>query len=115
MSEATTMRPWIGAAAAGILLLAGCRQAMYDQPRYEPQEASDFFADGKADRPLLPGVVPRLDPRDQPRDEEYDRDLVGFVDGKPVDRNPIPVDAKLLGRGQQRFMIFCSPCHGATG
>lgn len=97
------------------VLLAGCRHAMYDQPRYEPQEASDFFADGKADRSLLPGVVPRLDPKDQPRDEEYDRIQVGVVDGKPVDHIPFPVDRAVLERGRQRFTIYCSPCHGATG
>jgi mono/diheme cytochrome c family protein len=102
-------------APACVLLLAGCRHEMYDQPRYEPQESSDFFADGKADRPLLPGVVPRLDPKDQPRDEQYDMIQVGVVDGKPVEEIPFPVDRAVLERGQQRYMIYCSPCHGLTG
>jgi mono/diheme cytochrome c family protein len=101
--------------AALFVLLAGCRHEMYDQARYEPQEASDFFADGKADRPLLPGTVPRLDPRDQPRDEEYDRIQVGVVDGKPVEQIPFAVDMALLERGQERYAIYCSPCHGLTG
>ncbi|HEY2159597.1 MAG TPA: cytochrome c [Isosphaeraceae bacterium] len=101
--------------AAVFVLLAGCRHEMYDQPRYEPQEASDFFADGKADRPLLPGVVPRLDPKDQPRDEQYDRIQVGVVDGKPVEEVPFKVDRAVLERGRQRFEIYCSPCHGYTG
>jgi len=35
--------------------------------------------------------------------------------GKPVDEMPFPVDASVLRRGQQRYMIFCSPCHSATG
>ena len=98
-----------------LVLLAGCRHEMYDQPRYDPQEASDFFADGRADRPLLPGVVPRLDPKDQPRDEEYDRVQVGVVDGKPVEDMPFPVDRAVLERGRQRFEIYCAPCHGYTG
>src|SRR5947199_3949252 len=104
MGETTPMRRW-SPVAAGLVLLAGCRHEMYDQPRYEPQEASDFFADGKADRPLLPGVVPRLDPRDEPRDEQYDRLQVGVVDGKPVEDMPFPVDRAVLERGRERYMI----------
>ncbi len=115
MDRTTPLRRRFPIAAAGLVLLAGCRHEMYDQPRYEPQESSDFFADGKADRPLLPGVVPRLDPRDQPRDEEYDRVQVGVVDGRPVDKIPFPVDRALLERGKQRYEIYCSPCHGYTG
>src|ERR1700742_1900490 len=116
MNRATPMRrPSPIAAVLVPLLLAGCRHEMYDQPRYEPQEAWDFFADGKADRPLLPGVVPRLDPRDEPRDEEYDRIQVGVVAGRPGNEVPFPVDAALLRRGKQRYDIFCSPCHGFTG
>lgn len=118
MSEATPMRPGFTTIAAVLLVAtAGCRRAMYDQPRYEPQEASAFFADGKSDRPLLPGVVPRLDPRDQPRDTQYAMAHIGegVVDGKPVDEVPFPVDRAVLERGQQRFLIYCSPCHGATG
>lgn len=115
MTGWTSMRCRFPVAAAAIVVLAGCRHEMYDQPRYEPQEASDFFADGKADRPLLPGVVPRLDPKDEPRDEEYDRAQVGVVDGKTVEEIPFPVDRAVLERGRERFMIFCSPCHGATG
>jgi mono/diheme cytochrome c family protein len=116
MDETTPMRRRSRiAAVASVLLLAGCRHEMYDQPRYEPQEASDFFADGKADRPLLPGVVPRLDPKDQPRDEEYDRIQVGVVDGKPLEEIPVPVDREFILRGKQRYEIYCSPCHGYTG
>jgi mono/diheme cytochrome c family protein len=115
MPETTPMRRWSPIAAVLALGLAGCRHAMYDQARYEPQEASDFFADGKADRPLLPYTVPRLDPANQPREEQYDRLQIGVVDGKPVEELPFPVDKAVLERGQQRFMIYCSPCHGATG
>src|ERR1700749_4382441 len=108
-------RPTIRAIAALFVLLAGCPHERYDPARDEPKEASDFFADGKADRPLLPGTVPRLDPKDQPRDEEYDRIQVGVVDGKVVDEFPLPVDRDLLKRGQERYTIYCSPCHGLTG
>ncbi len=97
------------------LLAAGCRQEMYDQPRYEPQEASDFFADGKADRPLVPGVVPRIDARNEPNDELYDRLSVGSTGGESAQEPPFPVDRRVLDRGRQRYQIFCLPCHGERG
>ena len=116
MSEANAMRVPYRLLAAGLALLAaGCRQDMYNQPKLEPQESSVFFADGKADRPLLPGVVPRLDTRNEPRDEQYDRFVVGVVDGKEVDEIPFPVDRAVLNRGRERYQIYCSPCHGSTG
>jgi mono/diheme cytochrome c family protein len=110
------MRPYFLLLTAGTCLLAaGCRQEMYDQPRYEPQEASSFFPDGKADRPLVAGVVPRLNPKDEPRDDQYDHVNVGMVDGEAASTFPFPVDRSVLDRGRQRYQIFCSPCHGALG
>lgn len=91
------------------LPLAGCRQAMYDQPRYEAYEASTFFEDGSSARPLIPGTVARGQLRDD--DHRY----TGKVDGKEVTTFPEPVTAKTLERGRRRYMIFCSPCHGAVG
>ena len=102
------------AGLAGLALLAaGCRQDMYDQPRYEPWEASAFFADGTSARPLVPGTVPR-NPRGNAAlgDELFS---TGKVDGKDADEFPFPIDRAALERGQQRFMIFCAPCHGAAG
>ena len=92
------------------LLAAGCRMDMQDQPRYEPDQASAFFADGRADRPLPNGVVPRGSFRED----------VSFTtgigpDGQPLARLPVPVDAALLARGQERFDIYCAPCHGRVG
>ena len=116
MGEARPMRPRFFLILAGTSLMAtGCRQEMYDQPRYEPQEASAFFSDGKSDRPLMPGVVPRLDPKDEPRDDQYDHVNVGTVDGKPAESFPFPVDRAVLDRGRQRYQIFCTPCHGQLG
>jgi mono/diheme cytochrome c family protein len=116
MSEALTIRPLSLPVLAGLALVAaGCRQEMYDQPKYQPQEASSFFADGKADRPLLPGVIPRLDPRDESKDEQYDRLAVWIVDGKDVEEMPFPVDRAVLERGRDRYQIFCTPCHGERG
>jgi len=116
MSEGRPMRPWCLIIAASLASMAtGCRQAMYDQPRYEPQEASSFFADGKSDRPILAGVVPRLDSKNEPRDDQYDHFQVGIVDGKPAESFPLPVDRVLLERGRERYQIFCTPCHGERG
>jgi mono/diheme cytochrome c family protein len=103
-----------GAVGLGLaLLLAGCRQDMYDQPRYEPWEASSFFADGTSDRPLVPGTVPRNPRGGAPLGDELF--YTGKVGGKDADEFPFPIGRADLERGRQRFMIFCSPCHGAAG
>ncbi|WP_315926988.1 cytochrome c [Mesorhizobium sp. SP-1A] len=81
-----------------LFALAGCEQDMADQPRYDPLEPSRQFADGKSARAPVEGAVAR------------DADL------SPAPQVfPYPVTMKLLQRGQQRFDIFCSPCHGRAG
>ena len=87
----------------------GCHSDMYDQPKYEPLEGSPFFEDGRSARPYEPNVVPRGRPVvDGPR--ETGREGSGFVT-----EIPLSVDAKLLARGQERFTIYCTPCHGRLG
>src|SRR4051812_7704567 len=107
------MRRLMLAVIACVMLLptAGCgdwfyRLNMYDQPRYEPLEPSDFFEDGMSSRPLVEGTVAR----GQLRDNEAL--YTGKVDGKLVDELPVDLDEDLLVRGQERFNIFCTPCHG---
>jgi len=91
------------------LFAAGCRQDMHDAPRYEPLEASTFFADGRSSRTLVANTVARGQLRE-------DRHLYeGIVDGKPAETFPMPVTAQVMARGQERFNVFCSPCHGRTG
>lgn len=92
-----------------LLLLAGCRQDMHDQPKYEPLEATDFFDNGAASRPLVEGTVPRGHLRE---DVAF---YAGQVGGVAVAQNPLPIDARLVDRGQERYNIFCSPCHDLTG
>lgn len=96
------------------LVLPGCRSEMYDQPRFEPYEASDFFDDGTSARPLVPGTVPRRDPREQGKssDELF---TTGKKAGQLADSLPFPVDGAVLERGQDRYRIFCTPCHGELG
>jgi mono/diheme cytochrome c family protein len=98
------------ALAAALCAATGCRMDMQDQPRYEPDAASAFFADGRADRPQVEGVVAR---------GRFHEDPAFFrgqdAAGQPVASLPVPVDAALLARGQQRYDIYCSPCHGRIG
>jgi mono/diheme cytochrome c family protein len=95
-------------AACG-LALAGCneellRQDMANQPKYRPQTPSDFFPDGRSNRPLIENTVAR--------GSLVNDDLV-----VPKDSNafPLPVTQALLERGEARYKIYCSPCHGLQG
>jgi mono/diheme cytochrome c family protein len=87
----------------------GCRQQMAEQPRHDPLEASAFFRDGRAARPLVPGTVPRGHLRE---DEHL---YTGKVGGKLVESFPFPVTKEILERGRERFNIYCSPCHDQLG
>ena len=104
-----TPRPHVLAAVLASTVLAACRQDMHDAPRYEPLEASTFFADGRSSRMLVANTVPRGLLRE---DEHL---YTGKIDGKPADLFPMPVTASTMARGQERFKVFCQPCHGATG
>lgn len=82
------------------------------QPKLRPQAASSFFADGRADRLPPPHTVAR-DALDTDDAMYRGRDPQGqFLRGFPAG---ITVDMKLLQRGQERFTIYCSPCHGLDG
>ncbi len=97
------------AAIASALLLAGCRQDMQDQPKYKPLGQNRFFADGRDSRPIPPNTiaVDQLD-NDDPLHTGEDH-------GKFLTTIPIPVNTDTLHRGQDRFNIYCSPCHGRLG
>ena len=102
---------WALSVAAALLLAgSGCRQEMYDQPRYKPLAKSDFFADHRASRPLPEGTVARGWLRE-------DRRLYEGKDGRGqlVATLPMPLTRELLVRGQLEFNIYCSPCHDRTG
>jgi mono/diheme cytochrome c family protein len=91
-------------------------QDMGNQPKYGPQKASTVFADGRADRPVIDGTVSRTAVLgDDHYTLGYTKDASGkvtFFEGLP---KRITVDARLLERGQQRFAIYCSSCHGMDG
>lgn len=119
----------IASVALGALgALSGCRgqtsretpifgiRNMYDQPKYDIQEESSFFADHRTMRPLVEGVVARdqeVDPRiGQGRLE----DQTGYVleIPKEVVTHLGGMD-KMLSRGQARYGVYCTPCHDSTG
>ena len=92
-----------------LLLFAACRQQMADQPRYQPLQKSTFFGDERSARPLEPGTVAQGQLR---ADERF---YTGKSEGQPIADLPIPLTRELLRHGQERFDIFCSPCHDRTG
>lgn len=98
-----------GALAVLLVIALGCHQDMANQPRYDTLEESSFFADGRASRPRVPGTVLYNEPSPT---SEY---MTGRRNDELVDVPPVTVDLKLLKRGQERFNIFCSNCHGRTG
>jgi cbb3-type cytochrome c oxidase subunit III len=100
-------RFFLVACAAGTLVAGGCRylkQDMASQPKNLPLSPSDFFEDGRSERPLVENTVARGSIADDAL----------FV---PKDSNnfPLPVNRELLERGQDRYKIFCTPCHGLQG
>jgi len=96
-------------AVLSVLLLANCRADMQDMPYQRPLVQSDFYADKRSARPIIPTTVARghLD-----ADTYFYTGKTGANDG---DYLPMPVTPALLERGQQRFNIYCSPCHGEIG
>lgn len=98
-----------GALALAALLAAACQQEMADQPRYKPLAKGTFFADGRAARPLVPGTVARGQLRE---DEHF---FTGKVRGAPAEALPFRVTREVLERGQERYNIFCAPCHDRVG
>ena len=89
--------------------LAGCRQDMQDQPKYVALRPSSFFADGRSERPLVEGTVARGQLH---ADTAF---YTGKTGDKPLDTFPIPITRTVLERGQERFNIYCSPCHDRLG
>ena len=118
-----------------------CRQDMHDQPKYRPLRPVDQIGsinDGRSARPLVEGTVARGELRDDV--EFYTGKSAGFgqtvatppaasssnFPGQPasggtpglqgfVNEFPMQITAADLDRGQERFNIYCSVCHGPLG
>src|SRR5919106_2143163 len=84
-----------------LLLFAAlaCRQKMANQPKYDPLEPSDFFADGMSARPRIPGTVARGEL------DIYSFMATGKINGADGDGFPMPVTAQVMNRGEERFNI----------
>jgi mono/diheme cytochrome c family protein len=93
------------------VLLAGtaCRQDMHNQPKYIPLRESTFFSDARSARPLVAGTVAR--------GQLHEDTLLytGKIGGADATMFPFRVDERVMARGQERYDIFCAPCHGRTG
>jgi mono/diheme cytochrome c family protein len=92
------------------LALGACRQDMHDAPRYEPLEASAFFSDGQSARMPVANTVSR-----GTLAENDELLYTGKINGTAANLFPMPVTAEVLERGQDRYNVFCAPCHGRTG
>lgn len=79
------------------------------QPKFSPEEETVLFDDGRTMRPLVDGTVA------QGHLAEDEGLATGKIGDKFLARVPVPVDEALIRRGQDRFAIFCTPCHDATG
>jgi hypothetical protein len=97
------------AAIAASGLMAGCRQDMHDQPKFIPQRGTDFYADGRSVRPQVEETVAR----GQLHEDTYF--YTGLQNGKEGDAMPFPVTMDVLRRGQERYNIYCTPCHSRVG
>lgn len=96
-------------AMAATLVLAGCRQDMHNEPKFIPQRGTTFFADGRSVRPQVENTVAR---------NQMDEDTyfyTGIDNGKEGDGLPVPLNAATLERGQERYNIYCTPCHSRVG
>ena len=94
---------------ASIAATCACRIDMHVQPRLNPLSKSDFYADQRSERPPVDGTVARGDLR---ADSYF---YTGKIGNNPGDAMPFPVTTAVLERGQERFNIFCAPCHSRVG
>ena len=119
-----TTRLSLLALAAVAVALGGCRGMTSEAPpihpnlnmdyvqRFEAQEPNPFFADGAAMRQPVPGTIARGHLRTSANAPFY---YGRTADGGYVETIPVPVTPSVIERGQNRFNIYCTPCHGQAG
>jgi mono/diheme cytochrome c family protein len=82
---------------------------MDKQPKFRAQRANLLFADGRSERPDVPGTVARDQARLDPHRDK------GQTNGTWATTFPAPLTMEIMRRGQDRFGIYCAPCHGLSG
>jgi mono/diheme cytochrome c family protein len=126
-------------AVAGLAVISGCRQDMQNQPKFIPLRSSEFYADRRSARYPVPGTVSRTENGVLPdcpssgvglcsESQIMDREQLDpnsyFLTGKHgnIYGNDLPLPSgtpeermQVLERGQQRFNIYCTPCHSRVG
>lgn len=91
------------------VFLIGCRQDMHDQPKYRTYAYSEFWNDARSARPRVENTIAR-------GQLHTDAKMFKGKDGDAFTNTiPYTVDKAFLARGQNRYNIYCSPCHGQTG
>lgn len=111
MHPSNSIFRWALASAAlvAVAMMAGCRQDMQNEPKMIPQRESTFFASGRSVRPQVLGTVAR---------GQLDADTyfhTGLINNQEQDKMPFPVTMEVLLRGQERYNIYCTPCHSRVG
>src|ERR1700758_1236802 len=99
---------------SALFLIAGCRQDMQNQPKIIPQRGSDFYADHRGARPQVVNTVARGQLHE---DSYFYTGVIQGANGYREEQNvmPFPVTIDVLKRGQERFNIYCTPCHSQVG
>ena len=97
---------------------------MQDQPKYLPYRGSEIFPDSLSSRSLVEGTVPRgylredqvmyTGKSDAPVAKPAN-DTSKVAASNDVNEFPFPITREVLDRGQERYDIYCSPCHGIIG
>jgi mono/diheme cytochrome c family protein len=107
---------WCAASLGGLMLLAGCARdgsfqaiSMWNQSRLKPLEESPDTSHGSSSQRLPPGTVA------QGSAAPDDAMQTGRANGRLVTTIPLKMSREVLERGQERFNIYCSPCHGRIG
>ena len=106
------MKRGLSKASLGLLsalALAGCRQDMHNQPKFYPQRGTTLYADGRSARPQVENTVAR----GQMHQDSYF--YTGMIDGAEGAAMPFPVTMDVLARGQERYNVYCTPCHSRVG
>lgn len=89
---------------------------MYDQPRFNMQSETTLFDDGRTMRPAVEGTISREDEIDPQIARGRLEDESGYVLSIPDEVVTRTGGMQsLTTRGQDRYNIYCAPCHSLTG